>query len=122
MEGRGPVAELQRSIICPICGGPFKDPVLLDCDHSYCRACITGQWERKGAGVLSCPQCQQVFERRSLRTHVKLAVEVKIAQNLNAKTAQEALVTKPRRWVPHEACNRHCPNPWFGQQGSSLPC
>ncbi|CAM5158803.1 unnamed protein product [Eretmochelys imbricata] len=104
MEGRGPVAELQRSIICPICRGPFKDPVLLDCDHSYCRACITGQWERERAGVLSCPQCQQVFERRSLRTHVKLAVEVKIAQNLKAKMAQEALAPKRRRqrggWIP----------------------
>ncbi|XP_067386222.1 RING finger protein 39-like isoform X1 [Emydura macquarii macquarii] len=104
MAGRGLVAELQRSIICPVCRGPFKDPVLLDCDHSYCRACITGYWEREGAGVLSCPQCQTVFERRSLRTHVKLAVEVKIAENLNAKMAQEGLGTKPRRrrggWIP----------------------
>ncbi|XP_014426069.1 RING finger protein 39 [Pelodiscus sinensis] len=104
MEGRGPVAELQRSIICPICRAPFRDPVLLDCDHSYCRACITGQWERERSGLLSCPQCQRVFERRNLRTHVKLAVEVKIAQNLNAKTAQVALTPKSRRrrggWIP----------------------
>uniref|UniRef100_A0A8C8VGY8 RING-type domain-containing protein n=1 Tax=Pelusios castaneus TaxID=367368 RepID=A0A8C8VGY8_9SAUR len=64
---------LQRSVICPICRGPFRDPVLLDCDHSYCRACITGHWEREG--VLSCPHCQKVFNRRNLRTHVKLAVE-----------------------------------------------
>ncbi|XP_074872940.1 RING finger protein 39-like [Carettochelys insculpta] len=94
MEGRGPVAELQRSVICPLCRGHFQDPVLLDCDHSYCRACITSQWEQAGAGGLSCPQCRKVFERRTLRTHVKLAVDVKIAQNLHAKTA---LADKPRR-------------------------
>ncbi|XP_019334373.1 RING finger protein 39 isoform X1 [Alligator mississippiensis] len=97
MEGMGLVAQLHRSTICPVCRDHFKDPVLLDCDHSYCRACITGFWARGGAQVLSCPQCHRVFEKKNLRTHVKLAVEVKIAQNLSAKTAQDPLTPKCRR-------------------------
>ncbi|XP_053148808.1 RING finger protein 39-like isoform X2 [Hemicordylus capensis] len=109
MEGKGLVAELRRAAICPACRGHFKDPVILDCDHSYCRACITRYWEeaaaaRKGQSVFSCPQCKTVFERKNLRTNVKLAVEVKITQHLNAKTAQVPLTTKSRRrrggWTP----------------------
>ncbi|XP_015269518.1 PREDICTED: RING finger protein 39 isoform X3 [Gekko japonicus] len=109
MEGKGLVAELQRAAICPACRGHFKDPVTLDCDHSYCRACITRYWEEaaaagKGPRVLSCPQCKMVFERKNLRTNVKLAVEVKITQHLNAKTAEVPLGPSPRRrrggWIP----------------------
>ncbi|XP_072845306.2 RING finger protein 39 isoform X1 [Pogona vitticeps] len=108
VEGKGLVAELQRAAICPACRGHFKDPVTLDCDHSYCRACITRHWEEaalagKGPRVLSCPQCKKVFERKNLRTNVKLAVEVKITQHLNAKTAEAPFAPKSRRrrggWV-----------------------
>ncbi|ETE61908.1 RING finger protein 39, partial [Ophiophagus hannah] len=109
MESKGLVAELQRAAICPACRGHFKDPVILDCDHSYCRACITRYWDEeaiKGNSprVVSCPQCKKVFERRNLRTNVKLAVEVKITQHLNAKTAQVPLAPKSKRrrggWRP----------------------
>lgn len=108
MEGKGLVAELQRAAICPACRGHFQDPVILDCDHSYCRACIMRYWEEaaaagKGQRVLSCPQCKKVFERKNLRTNVKLAVEVKITQHLNAKTAQAPLTKSRRRrggWKP----------------------
>ncbi|XP_026576517.1 RING finger protein 39-like isoform X1 [Pseudonaja textilis] len=109
MESKGLVAELQRAAICPACRGHFKDPVILDCDHSYCRACITRYWDveatkENGPRVVSCPQCKKVFERRNLRTNVKLAVEVKITQHLNAKTAQVPLAPKSKRrrggWRP----------------------
>nr|XP_008103831.1 PREDICTED: RING finger protein 39 isoform X1 [Anolis carolinensis] len=106
MEGKGLVAELQRAATCPACRGHFKDPVILDCDHSYCRACITRYWEEATANgrVISCPHCKKVFERKNLRTNVKLAVEVKITQHLNAKTAEVPFAPKPRRrrgwWTP----------------------
>uniref|UniRef100_A0A803T448 RING-type domain-containing protein n=1 Tax=Anolis carolinensis TaxID=28377 RepID=A0A803T448_ANOCA len=111
MEGKGLVAELQRAATCPACRGHFKDPVILDCDHSYCRACITRYWEEATANgrVISCPHCKKVFERKNLRTNVKLAVEVKITQHLNAKTAEVPFAPKPRRrrgwWTP--AAIRH---------------
>ncbi|KAK9405901.1 RING finger protein 39 [Crotalus adamanteus] len=87
MEGKGLVAELQRAAICPACRGHFKDPVILDCDHSYCRACITRYWDEetaKGNRVLSCPLCKKVFERRNLRTNVKLAPRYPLPQSPSA--------------------------------------
>jgi TNF receptor-associated factor 5 len=31
---------VDENLVCPICRCPFIDPVLTDCDHVFCRACI----------------------------------------------------------------------------------
>uniref|UniRef100_A0A8C1NE33 RING-type domain-containing protein n=1 Tax=Cyprinus carpio TaxID=7962 RepID=A0A8C1NE33_CYPCA len=42
-----------------------KDPVTIQCGHSYCMSCITGCWnEEDEKGVYSCPQCTQNFSTR----------------------------------------------------------
>ncbi|XP_028910721.1 RING finger protein 39 [Ornithorhynchus anatinus] len=82
--GKGLVAQLERLSTCPLCGAAFQDPVLLDCDHSFCRRCVGRWWDgqaRAGAG-LSCPGCGHLCPRRSLRTNVRLAVEVRISRGL----------------------------------------
>uniref|UniRef100_A0A674JGQ8 RING-type domain-containing protein n=1 Tax=Terrapene triunguis TaxID=2587831 RepID=A0A674JGQ8_9SAUR len=54
---RGALAKtLQDELTCPICLDYFKDPVSLDCDHNFCRACITQCW---GGIPVSCPQCRE---------------------------------------------------------------
>uniref|UniRef100_A0A8C8RHK3 RING-type domain-containing protein n=1 Tax=Pelusios castaneus TaxID=367368 RepID=A0A8C8RHK3_9SAUR len=55
---------------CPICLEYFMDPVVLDCDHNFCRACITQCWE--GSQTLSCPQCRQTCPEKNLRWEGKL--------------------------------------------------
>ncbi|XP_069097941.1 uncharacterized protein [Pleurodeles waltl] len=79
----GPVRELQDETVCPLCTKYFEDPVAIDCDHSYCRACITGHWQTVPTGAFVCPQCGQAFSRMNLRTNVQLSVMVKIAKSLN---------------------------------------
>ncbi|XP_069491293.1 E3 ubiquitin-protein ligase TRIM7-like [Ambystoma mexicanum] len=79
----GPVRELQDETVCSLCTSYFEDPVAIDCDHSYCRACIIGHWREAPAGAFVCPQCRQTFSRMHLRTNVQLSVMVKIAKNLN---------------------------------------
>ncbi|EGW13269.1 RING finger protein 39 [Cricetulus griseus] len=34
--GPGLVERLEQLATCPLCGGPFEDPVLLACEHSFC--------------------------------------------------------------------------------------
>ena len=47
-----PPAAAAEAEECAICLEPFKDPVLLPCTHTYCRACLQGM--RQDA----CPTCR----------------------------------------------------------------
>uniref|UniRef100_A0A8C8VM16 Zinc finger protein RFP-like n=1 Tax=Pelusios castaneus TaxID=367368 RepID=A0A8C8VM16_9SAUR len=45
MAAASPAKTLQEETTCPICREYFTDPVSLDCDHNFCRACITQHWD-----------------------------------------------------------------------------
>ncbi|XP_074917479.1 zinc finger protein RFP-like [Chelonoidis abingdonii] len=62
---------LQDELTCPVCLEYFQDPVCLDCDHNFCRACVTQCWENLDIDV-SCPQCKEVFPQRNLKLNKKL--------------------------------------------------
>ncbi|XP_010862913.2 tripartite motif-containing protein 35 [Esox lucius] len=49
-----PVEDLS----CPVCYDIFKDPVLLSCSHSFCKACLDLCW--KGKENKECPVCQTI--------------------------------------------------------------
>ncbi|XP_062390843.1 E3 ubiquitin-protein ligase TRIM35-like isoform X4 [Sardina pilchardus] len=42
---------------CPICCDIFKDPLLLTCSHSICKACLQQFWKTKGSR--ECPVCRR---------------------------------------------------------------
>uniref|UniRef100_A0A8C8VKM4 Uncharacterized protein n=1 Tax=Pelusios castaneus TaxID=367368 RepID=A0A8C8VKM4_9SAUR len=73
---------------CPICLEYFTDPVSLDCDHNFCRACITQHWE--GSQTASCPQCQQTFSGRNLKPNRQLRTIVEVARGLRLQSLREA--------------------------------
>ncbi|KAB1261324.1 RING finger protein 39 [Camelus dromedarius] len=77
--GPGLVERLEQLATCPLCGGPFEDPVLLACEHSFCRA---------------------------LRSNVRLAVEVRISRGLCEKLAEPGARTGKRRGgrIPTMGC------------------
>uniref|UniRef100_A0A8C8S9W0 TRI27 protein n=1 Tax=Pelusios castaneus TaxID=367368 RepID=A0A8C8S9W0_9SAUR len=79
---------LQDETSCPICLEYFKDPVVLDCDHNFCRACITQCWE--GSQTLSCPQCRQTCPEKNLRPNRQLRNIVEAARGLRLQSAREA--------------------------------
>ncbi|KAK6297793.1 hypothetical protein J4Q44_G00323760 [Coregonus suidteri] len=47
---------------CAVCCDIFKDPVILSCSHSFCKACLQEFWKEKPSQV--CPVCR----RRSSRS------------------------------------------------------
>ncbi|XP_058919165.1 E3 ubiquitin-protein ligase TRIM7 isoform X1 [Kogia breviceps] len=75
--------ELQGEATCSICLELFREPVSVECGHSFCRACIARCWERPGAGAtaashklpcpLPCPQCREPARPGQLRPNRQLA-------------------------------------------------
>ncbi|XP_029918862.1 nuclear factor 7, brain-like [Myripristis murdjan] len=52
----------EEDLCCPVCRDVFKDPVVLSCSHSFCRACLKSWWTEKP--TKDCPFCK----RRSSRS------------------------------------------------------
>uniref|UniRef100_H3B148 Uncharacterized protein n=1 Tax=Latimeria chalumnae TaxID=7897 RepID=H3B148_LATCH len=77
-------------LCCSICLDFFRDPVILDCSHSYCRACISQMGEREEENF--CPQCRQHFSHRSLMPNPALAsiVESFKKRDLKAEASQQS--------------------------------
>ncbi|NXH69481.1 A33 protein, partial [Hydrobates tethys] len=72
MAGKSQEQSLLEELTCAICCELFREPVMLDCMHHFCRACIQGYWE-SCAHVPSCPQCRREFPSRAFRTHYLLS-------------------------------------------------
>ncbi|XP_041671074.1 E3 ubiquitin-protein ligase TRIM35-like [Cheilinus undulatus] len=50
----------EEDFCCPACQDIFKDPVLLSCSHSFCRACLQSWWMEKQSQ--ECPVCRMVSQ------------------------------------------------------------
>ncbi|XP_041717585.1 E3 ubiquitin-protein ligase TRIM21 [Coregonus clupeaformis] len=53
---------LKEKIMCCICLDVFTEPVTTPCGHNFCKACISGYWNR--TGLCQCPMCKDMFYRK----------------------------------------------------------
>ncbi|XP_029900666.1 nuclear factor 7, ovary-like [Myripristis murdjan] len=61
----------EEDFCCPVCHDVFKDPVVLSCSHSFCKACLQSWWTEKP--TKDCPVCQ----RRSSRSDPPVSLVLK---------------------------------------------
>ncbi|KAL0171109.1 hypothetical protein M9458_031420, partial [Cirrhinus mrigala] len=100
-----------NEFLCSVCLDLLKDPVTIQCGHSYCKSCITDRWDQEDQmRVYSCPQCRQTFSPRpALATNTMLTEVVKKLKN--RKRPADCDVCTERKCKAVKSCqNSYCQN------------
>ncbi|XP_045675498.1 E3 ubiquitin-protein ligase TRIM50 isoform X2 [Phyllostomus hastatus] len=66
------MTELEDRLQCPICLEVFKEPLMLQCGHSYCKDCLVSLSCHLDS-ELRCPVCRQEVDGSSSPPNVSLA-------------------------------------------------
>lgn len=66
------IGSYDNNLMCPICRCPFVDPTKLNCDHYFCRTCITTALSHQGSESKSCPTCRRRTSEDSVVAAPKL--------------------------------------------------
>ncbi|XP_033935776.1 nuclear factor 7, brain-like isoform X1 [Pseudochaenichthys georgianus] len=83
----------EEDICCPVCKEVFRDPVVLSCSHSFCRACLKNWFREKP--TRECPVCK----RRSSRGEPPC--------NLVLKNLCESFLQERGQRPPEALCSLH---------------
>uniref|UniRef100_A0A8D2J3A4 Uncharacterized protein n=1 Tax=Varanus komodoensis TaxID=61221 RepID=A0A8D2J3A4_VARKO len=92
-----------NTLFCPICLDYFTEPVILTCQHNFCRTCISTSCAGLG-GSFACPQCKVRSRPGELRPNTQLG---KVAE----RAREMASILDPcgsDRWdCQQEMCQKH---------------
>ncbi|XP_033979679.1 zinc-binding protein A33-like [Trematomus bernacchii] len=83
----------EEDLCCPVCQEVFRDPVILSCSHSFCKACLQTWWREKP--TRECPVCN----RRSSRGEPPC--------NLALKNLSETFLQERDPRPPEALCSLH---------------
>nr|XP_048285439.1 tripartite motif-containing protein 30A-like isoform X3 [Myodes glareolus] len=85
---------VKEEVTCPICLDLMVEPVSADCGHSFCRACITLNYEsskaKKGEGI--CPVCRVSYVFGNLRPNWHVANIVERLKGFKTSSGEEQKV------------------------------
>ncbi|KAJ9613168.1 hypothetical protein H2200_003109 [Cladophialophora chaetospira] len=112
--------DYDSHLMCPICHVPFVDPVVLECDHTFCESCLNEYRDGGQNGHRSqCPTCR-AFVLSGVRKASRLIVNM--CNDIKVKCPNEDCEeTVPRGYIerhatkecPHERLK--CPDPECGK-------
>ncbi|XP_015266565.1 PREDICTED: zinc-binding protein A33-like [Gekko japonicus] len=84
MSQKNQAQSLREELTCAICYDLFRNPVMLECMHHFCKECIQGYWDRCSR-VATCPQCRQEIPTRSFRPHYLVAGVVETVRKASSE-------------------------------------
>ncbi|XP_055972113.1 tripartite motif-containing protein 5-like [Sorex fumeus] len=82
--------NVQEEVTCPICLELLREPLCLECGHSFCQACITANsQESSQAGKNSCPICRITYDPGNMRPNRHLTNLVERLRGVNLSLEEE---------------------------------
>ncbi|KAL2080820.1 hypothetical protein ACEWY4_022673 [Coilia grayii] len=63
-------SKLEEDLTCAVCCDIYKDPVIMTCAHSVCKACLQHFWESKGSR--ECPYCRRKCSKQLYPPNIAL--------------------------------------------------
>ncbi|KAM9220986.1 LOW QUALITY PROTEIN: E3 ubiquitin-protein ligase TRIM22-like [Dugong dugon] len=95
------IANLQEEVTCPICLELLREPLSLNCGHSFCQACITVNNKTSmisSEGESTCPMCRISYQPDNIRPNQHLANIVEKLREVKVSLKEEQ---------KRDVCNRH---------------
>uniref|UniRef100_A0A8C8SLS5 Uncharacterized protein n=1 Tax=Pelusios castaneus TaxID=367368 RepID=A0A8C8SLS5_9SAUR len=87
-KSQGKFSELWDAFLdevtCSVCLEHFTDPVMIECGHNFCRACISRCWGESEPDF-PCPQCREPAQQRHLRPNRQLGNLVELVKGLSGQ-------------------------------------
>ncbi|XP_056389781.1 nuclear factor 7, brain-like isoform X3 [Hyla sarda] len=92
--------DFAEELTCLLCSELFKDPVMVECGHNFCRNCIDKAWN--GQESFTCPDCKEVITDKRYTTNRALA-------NLVKKTVGSTPTLTPVKSTEKPKLAENCP-------------
>ncbi|XP_043942043.1 zinc-binding protein A33-like [Protopterus annectens] len=89
--------DLTEDLFCSVCLDLFKEPVLLECEHNFCKSCIDKVWDSEKTP--SCPECRLEFPARRYTIN-------RLLSKFSEKARRVQQGEKARK--PHQEQKKHC--------------
>ncbi|KAM4845268.1 E3 ubiquitin-protein ligase TRIM68 [Thomomys bottae] len=85
MDPKALVEAIVEEVACPICMTFLKDPMSIDCGHTFCHSCLSSLWKVPGESQnwgYTCPLCRAPVQPKNLRPNWQLANVVEKVRQL----------------------------------------
>ncbi|ETN45194.1 uncharacterized protein HMPREF1541_10071 [Cyphellophora europaea CBS 101466] len=101
------VSDYDSHLMCPICHVPFVDPVVLDCDHTFCNLCF--EEYRDGAENSPRTQCPTCRAYLLSQPHKASRLIVNMCNDIKVRCPNEDCDTVHSRGCIEQHATKDCP-------------